>query len=145
MICTVELGLWQNISSKMSHKQYSKSNVEVRIRKKEVSEFKTKKRWDWTSSGTNGHVWYWPRHQILISRTHLKIERDFDTSIGIAVSCHLGSWLATFIGFCLIQIDSAWSYIHAFFFIRILFIRIIGLRSGKNKNNLRIIKAQILP
>ena len=35
--------------------------------------------------------------------------------------------------------------IHALFFIRILFIRIIRLRSGKNKNNLRIIKAQILP
>ena len=35
--------------------------------------------------------------------------------------------------------------IHAIFFIRILFIRIIRLRSGKNKNNLRIIKAQILP
>ena len=35
--------------------------------------------------------------------------------------------------------------VHAFFFIRILFIRIIRLRSEKNKNNLRIIKAQILP
>ena len=35
--------------------------------------------------------------------------------------------------------------IHALFFIRIIFIRIIRLRSGKNKNNLRIIKAQILP
>ena len=32
-----------------------------------------------------------------------------------------------------------------FLFIRIIFIRIIRLRSGKNKNNLRIIKAQILP
>ena len=35
--------------------------------------------------------------------------------------------------------------LHALFFIRIIFIRIIRLRSGKNKNNLRIIKAQILP
>ena len=33
----------------------------------------------------------------------------------------------------------------AFFFIRTHYIRIIRLRSGKNKNNLRIIKAQILP
>ena len=31
-----------------------------------------------------------------------------------------------------------------FFFIRILFIRITRLKSGKNKNNLRITKAQIL-
>ena len=31
-----------------------------------------------------------------------------------------------------------------FFFIRILFIRIVRLRSGNNKNNLRISKAQIL-
>ena len=30
------------------------------------------------------------------------------------------------------------------FFIRILFIRITRLKSGKNKNNLRITKAQIL-
>ena len=34
--------------------------------------------------------------------------------------------------------------IHAFFSIRILFIRIIRLRSGNNKNNLIIIKAQII-
>ena len=32
-----------------------------------------------------------------------------------------------------------------FFFISILFISIIRLRSGKNKHNLSITKAQILP
>ena len=35
--------------------------------------------------------------------------------------------------------------LHAFFFISILFISIIRLRSGKNKHNLSITKAQILP
>ena len=36
-------------------------------------------------------------------------------------------------------------YLHAFFFISILFISIIRLKSGKNKHNLSITKAQILP
>ena len=35
--------------------------------------------------------------------------------------------------------------IHAFFFISILFISIIRLKSGKNKHNLSITKAQFLP
>ena len=35
--------------------------------------------------------------------------------------------------------------LHAFFLIKILFTRITRLKSGKNKINLRITKAQILP
>ena len=41
--------------------------------------------------------------------------------------------------------EAAYLCLHALFFIRILFIRIIRLRSGNNRNNLRVIKAQIMP
>ena len=46
-----------SLELKRSKSFRSKSNVEVRIYQKEISEFKPRKSWDRTLSSTNTHVW----------------------------------------------------------------------------------------